>query len=69
MITNDMLQEMINKVNSNDDLKQRILGRIKFDDDHRAIERVLKEGWYEAFDRYDSDVAEKFIRAYQKETN
>lgn len=67
MITNEMLQQMIEKANSNDDLRDRILARIKFDEYRRAVARVLKEGWYEGFDRYDSDVAERFIRAYEKE--
>ena len=65
MYNNDDIQAMIDKVN-NDGIQDQIVNCIVFGHDRASIRRVLHEGFVEAFDRYDSDVCEKFIRAYEK---
>jgi len=64
--TNDDIQDMIKECNSNPELKEKVVNQISNDRDRAAIISVLKEGWYEEFDRYDSDVCEQFITAYEK---
>lgn len=65
-VSSDSLQEMISYINGNDNRKRMFISLLHFSDqDNRAIIDVLSEGWYERFDRYDSDVAEQFISFYQ----
>ena len=66
MITNDILQSMITNTNRNPEQAAELLDLITNDRDRGAITVVLSDGYYEAFDRYDSDVAEQFITAYRK---
>ena len=73
MYSNDDIQEMIERVN-NDGTNETIIdvvsayrnytGGSVIDND--AIREVLRSGYYETFDRYDSDVCEQFIRAFEK---
>ena len=64
MYSNDEVQQMIDKCNSDSDFAVEVLHCIKNDDTRRAISRVLLDGYYETFDNYDSDVCEQFIEAY-----
>ncbi len=64
--SNDDVQDMISEVNKNLKLKEKLLGHFSGSDLH-AMQDVLKDGWYERFDRYDSDVCEQFIKAYKAE--
>lgn len=66
LVTNQELQQMIKAVNSNDSLKQAILSHFE-GRDKSAIIDVLRDGYYERFDRYDSAVCEEFITAWEKE--
>ena len=63
--TNDDIQDMLMECNENCNLKDSILkcfsGR-----DKSAMADVFEDGYYERFDRYDSDVCEQFIKAYEK---
>lgn len=64
--SNDDIQNLIEEVNKDNALKERILSH--FDNrDLVAIKDVLSDGYYERFDRYDSDVCEQFLSAYEKE--
>ena len=66
MYNSDDIQKMIETCNNNDKLKDAVLNGILPFSDRQAVQDVLSEGWYERFDRYDSDVCEKFIVAYEK---
>ena len=57
------IQNMIEKVNAEGTAEQ-ILDHIT-DHDKAAVREVLRSGYYEDFDRYDSDVCEQFILAYE----
>lgn len=59
------IQNMIERVN-NDGTADKILSHIQ-DYDKGSVRNVLKSGYYETFDRYDSDVCEQFITAYENE--
>lgn len=64
--SNDDIQDMITAVNDDQKLKEKVLGHFSGNDLH-AMQDVLNDGWYERFDRYDSDICEQFIRAYEAE--
>ena len=64
--SNDDIQDMISEVNKNLKLKEKLLAHFSGSDLH-AMQDVLNDGWYERFDRYDSDVCEQFIKAYEAE--
>ena len=61
--TND-IQNMITTVN-NDGKVDDILAHIPILD-KSAVRHVLETNWVETFDRYDSDVCERFITAYER---
>ncbi len=61
---NDDIQRMIKEVKGDENLKVAVLKQLS-GRDKAAVEDVLAEGWYERFDRYDSDVCEQFITAYE----
>ena len=63
--TNEDIQDMLTAVKKSDTLRTKILSCFS-EDDRAAMADVLDEGWYERFDRYDSDVCEQFIRAYNE---
>lgn len=65
MYNYDDIQNMIDRVN-NDGTADKILQHIS-DYDKGSVRNVLKSGYYETFNRYDSDVCEQFIRAYENE--
>ncbi len=64
LITSIQLQQMLTECKQNPQLKSEIKGRFK-GRDYTAICDVISDGYIERFDRYDSDVAEQFIRAYE----
>lgn len=65
MYNNDDIQRMLSECKKNSNLKDDVLRQ--FDGgDLMAVEDVIMDGYYERFDRYDSDVCEKFITAYEK---
>lgn len=39
--------------------------RKELSQDRRDMLRCIKDGWYEIFDRFDSDLVEQFIATYQ----
>lgn len=71
MYSNDDVQEMIDRI-----LTDKLFAR-EFEKqlnktnpmDKIAITAVLNEGYYETFDRYDSDVCEQFIEMYESANN
>lgn len=65
MYDNNDIQNMIDTVNKNREAFKPFLDHINFTD-QAAINNVLSSGWVETFDRYDSDVCEQFITAYEK---
>ena len=73
MYNNDDIQAMIDRVN-NDGTNETIIDIIsaarKYNGgsvyDQDAIREVLRSGYVDNFDRYDSDVCEQFIRAYEE---
>ncbi len=66
MITNDELQDMLSTVKKDEALREKLFELTAHSSDAAAIRHCISEGWYEAFDRYDSDVCEQFIAAYKK---
>lgn len=65
---NDDIQNMLVECHNNETLTTNILDQIRSDTDRAAIQRAINEKYYEVFDRYDSDVCERFIRAYENAT-
>ena len=64
--SNDDIQDMIEEVNKSARLKENVLNHFS-GSDLFAMRDVLNDGCYERFDRYDSDVCEQFIKAYEVE--
>lgn len=72
MWNNQDLDNMITFINAQSDRKAWFLKEIEDKintADFNAIKSVLKEGYAEYFDHYDSDVAEKFILMCENITN
>lgn len=69
LYNNDDIQNMISdcKNNPDTDFAKKVLEHIQSDRDRAAISNVIHSGWYETFDRYDSDVCEQFIKSYNME--
>lgn len=65
LYNNDDIQEMLDSLKNPKHFKGLNLSDLS-DSDKRAILRVIEDGYYETFDRYDSDVCEEFIRAYKE---
>ena len=59
----DDIQAMMDKVN-NDGTFYAVVDCIS-DEDWQSVSSVLRSGFAENFDRYDSDVCEQFISAYK----
>lgn len=68
MYTMNEVQDMISTLLNNGDLMKVFCKNLENTNasDRMAIMSVLREGWYEEFDRYDSDVCEQFITLYEK---
>lgn len=62
LYSNNDLQAMI--VYIRDNCKKEFFDSMEENSDNRAIKSVIDKGYYEEFNRYDSEVAEKFIRYY-----
>lgn len=62
---NNDLDKALQYVKARKDVKEKILKNIS-KSDQGAVSSVISDGWAEAFDKYDSDVAEQFISAYEK---
>ena len=72
MWNNQDLDNMISFINAQSDRRAWFLNEIEDKintADFNAIKSVLKEGYAEYFDHYDSDVAEKFILMCENITN
>lgn len=72
MWNNQDLDNMITFINAQSDRRAWFLNEIEDKintADFNAIKSVLKEGYAEYFDHYDSDVAEKFILMCENITN
>ena len=63
--TSEDLDNALQYVKARPYLIEQILTNISVSD-RGAVRNVIADGWAEAFDRYDSDVAEQFIVAYEK---
>ena len=63
--TNEDLDNALQYVKARPYLVEQLLEDINVSD-RGAVRNAIADGWAEAFDRYDSDVAEQFIRAYEK---
>lgn len=69
ILNNDQLQKMIQyltEVDNRTDLFLFVASHKTNKSDLMAMKDVLDDGYYERFDRYDSDVAEQFITIYQQ---
>lgn len=64
LYTNDDVQILIDQTNKDPKLKELIRSQFA-GRDLLALNDVLSDGTYERFDRYDSDVCEQFISAYE----
>ena len=65
MYNNDQIQEMITVCHNDPDRKKAVLSQIKDQRDRDSVRYVINDGYYEAFDRFDSDVCEQFLTAYE----
>ncbi len=68
LFSDDDLQDILSFINNNEDYKKSFIKEFKkeYPNDFNALLSVLEEGWYEEFYRFDSSVAEEFVRVYQK---
>ena len=68
MYNSDQIQDMITTLKSDNARLKIFCERLEKvnADDRIAIMDVIRDGWYERFDRYDSDVCETFIRLYEE---
>ena len=64
LLSNDDLQDMLNYIRKDPDRREAFVTSLGDGNDMNAIRSVINDGSVEYFDRYDSDVAEKFIQAY-----
>ncbi len=64
LYTNDDVQILIDQTNKDPKLKGLIRSQLS-GRDLLALNDVLSDGTCERFDRYDSDVCEQFISAYE----
>ena len=62
---NNDLDRALQYVKSQPNVKEQLLNKIDVTD-RGAVSNVIADGWAESFDRYDSDVAEQFISAYER---
>ena len=66
MYTNRDIQKIISEVKDDPNFLDLLDNSNISGADKAAIAHVLKTGWFETFDRYDSAVCEQFIRLYEK---
>ena len=69
MYTNEMIQDILNKLKDDNLLtrfKEKYFDRYpSLGSDYHACLSVIRAGWYEGFDRYDSEVCEKFLKVWE----
>ena len=65
MYTSHDIQKMISEVKTDPNFLDLLNNSGISGADKAAIAHVLKTGWFETFDRYDSAVCEQFIRLYK----
>lgn len=73
MFSSEEIQEMLDKVNDSDLIKNELLNRLNdlcereyiSESDLAAIKDCIEDGLYESFEAYDSDVCEQFISVYE----
>lgn len=66
MYTSQNIQKMMSEVRNDPNFLDLLDNSSISRNDKAAIAHVLKNGWFEAFDRYDSAVCEHFIKLYEK---
>lgn len=62
------IQCILNKITEDVDYKKRFLKKTEDfcnNSDYLSICNVISEGYYEAFDGYDSDVCEQFLTIFE----
>ena len=64
LFTNEDIQNAITDIKSDPQRLKEFLSMVPETTDGNAIKSVINEGWYEEFNRYDSDVAEQFVSLY-----
>lgn len=68
LYTNNDIQKILDLLSNNTEYRTKFL-QVAFNQlnnsDYFAITNVIKQGYYEAFDRYDSDVCEQFLHVYE----
>ena len=65
MYSNEDIQAMIEKCYTEVRFGKRVLDGINNRRDWAAAQNVISSRCFETFDRYDSDVCEQFIKAYE----
>lgn len=65
MVDNKQLQKMLDFVSEDNNRAQLFCSLIHGGDDNAIRQIIFNDAYYEDFDKYDSDVAEKFIWYYQ----
>lgn len=73
MYSNEDIQEMLDVINDSDLVKSEYKAKLNdmsergyiSERDRSAILDCIDEGYFERFDRYDSDVCETFITLYE----
>lgn len=78
LITNEKLQSWLNDLRDNKkrdafmaiydarQLRGNPNYRKELSQDRRDMLRCIKDGWYEIFDRFDSDLVEQFIATFRE---
>lgn len=69
MYNNDEVQEILSRLERDTNYKHLFLKVAKeqmSNSDYFALLDVIGDGYYERFDRYDSDVCEQFLQIYEK---
>lgn len=69
MYNNHEIQEILSRLEREPNYKHLFLKIAKVQmssSDYNALLDVIGDGYYERFDRYDSDVCEQFLQIYEK---
>ena len=69
MYDNHEIQEILSRLERDTNYKQlflKVAKRQMSSSDYFALLDVIGDGYYERFDRYDSDVCEQFLQIYEK---
>lgn len=63
------IQNILNRLTNDSAYKEKFMKYAKeymSGSDYLALGHVISEGWYETFDRYDSDLCEQFLTIYER---